>query len=96
MEKTYYETCPDCGAHLDPGEKCDCKAEAVKIQSPARIVTIKQLVAMGYPTRYVRRIVNDPRQTFAWRMHPQNPKSTYLIDLDKLEQYKERQIKLSR
>ena len=20
----YYRTCPDCGAHLDPGERCDC------------------------------------------------------------------------
>lgn len=20
----YYKTCPYCGAHLDPGEKCDC------------------------------------------------------------------------
>lgn len=23
----YYRTCPDCGAHLDPGEECDCKDE---------------------------------------------------------------------
>ena len=23
----YYWTCPDCGANLDPGEKCDCKNE---------------------------------------------------------------------
>lgn len=22
---TYYRTCPKCGAHLDPGEKCDCE-----------------------------------------------------------------------
>ena len=22
-----YITCPDCGAHLDHGEKCDCKQE---------------------------------------------------------------------
>jgi hypothetical protein len=20
----YFKTCPDCGAHLDPGEVCDC------------------------------------------------------------------------
>lgn len=20
----YYDTCPNCGANLDPGEKCDC------------------------------------------------------------------------
>lgn len=23
-----YKTCPDCGAHLDPGERCDCKEES--------------------------------------------------------------------
>ncbi len=21
----YYWTCPNCGAHLDPGERCDCE-----------------------------------------------------------------------
>ena len=23
----YYRTCPHCGAHLDPGEVCDCQKE---------------------------------------------------------------------
>jgi len=22
---SYYRTCPHCGAHLDPGERCDCR-----------------------------------------------------------------------
>lgn len=22
-----YVTCPNCGAHLDPGEQCDCQEE---------------------------------------------------------------------
>lgn len=22
---SYYHTCPDCGANLDPGERCSCK-----------------------------------------------------------------------
>lgn len=25
MNGRYYHTCPDCGANLDPDEKCDCK-----------------------------------------------------------------------
>jgi len=24
---TYYWTCPECGANLDPGEKCDCEQD---------------------------------------------------------------------
>ncbi len=24
-----YRTCPDCGAALDPGEKCDCRGKPV-------------------------------------------------------------------
>lgn len=23
----YYDTCPFCGANLDPGERCDCMSE---------------------------------------------------------------------
>ena len=23
----YYKTCPHCGAHLDPAERCDCRAK---------------------------------------------------------------------
>ena len=25
LKTTYYDTCPFCGAHLDPGEHCDCR-----------------------------------------------------------------------
>lgn len=24
MNKPYYNVCPNCGAHLDPSERCDC------------------------------------------------------------------------
>lgn len=24
---SFYRTCPDCGANLDPGEPCDCQAQ---------------------------------------------------------------------
>ena len=28
----YYNVCPDCGASLDPGEKCDCQEESEEKQ----------------------------------------------------------------
>ena len=31
---SYYKTCPHCGAHLDPGERCDCRpvvSEALRL-----------------------------------------------------------------
>lgn len=30
---TYYRTCPECGAHLDPEEKCDCIKKSVCAQT---------------------------------------------------------------
>lgn len=27
---SYYNVCPICHAHLDPGEKCECKLERAK------------------------------------------------------------------
>ncbi len=29
-KRTDYRICPECGAALDPGERCDCQAEADK------------------------------------------------------------------
>lgn len=26
MKHRFYNICPDCGASLDPGERCDCHA----------------------------------------------------------------------
>ena len=31
----YYHTCPDCGANLDPGEKCDCQTNNIYITKEA-------------------------------------------------------------
>lgn len=29
----YYNPCPECGANLDPGEKCDCNKKESACQS---------------------------------------------------------------
>lgn len=31
----YYRICPECGAYLDPGEKCTCHEELEKKKSEA-------------------------------------------------------------
>lgn len=32
---SYYRTCPHCGAHLDPGESCDCTISQVCTEARA-------------------------------------------------------------
>lgn len=29
----YYRVCPDCKAHLDPDEKCDCKKKEADLRA---------------------------------------------------------------
>lgn len=46
----YYDTCPECGANLDPGERCDCrrsdgyqyieKERAAKADTPSKNTSI--------------------------------------------------------
>jgi len=38
-KKVYFRECPECGAHLDPGETCDCQQKSdygVKMKTPGR------------------------------------------------------------
>lgn len=52
MEKSYYHTCPICGANLDPGETCDCMSEQIK----KRLTKFKKMEDDGVidrPTRLV-------------------------------------------
>lgn len=32
----YYRVCPDCGATLDPGERCDCEGQLSFLPPPPR------------------------------------------------------------
>ena len=38
MKTTYYNTCPHCGAALDPGEKCDCRAAKKEAKPSGAII----------------------------------------------------------
>lgn len=38
---SYYQICPYCGSHLDPGEKCDCQKKESAAQSEANTLSGK-------------------------------------------------------
>lgn len=38
---SYYKTCPYCGAHIDPGETCDC-TESKREQIKAEILELTE------------------------------------------------------
>lgn len=35
MKHDYFKVCEWCGAHLDPGEKCDCRGDDRKEGEPS-------------------------------------------------------------
>ena len=41
---SYYKTCPHCGAHLDPGELCDCIKTAIERMTEEEVGEVLQLV----------------------------------------------------
>ena len=47
-----YVTCPCCGANLDPGEKCDCQNNAVKVMQDEELVNLIYFFAKRKPSRY--------------------------------------------
>lgn len=46
----YYCTCPNCGATLDPGEKCNCNGTRVITATiqPPKIVARKHICSTAY------------------------------------------------
>lgn len=42
-----FDTCPHCGANLDPGEKCDCKAEKASSTMTPYEKTYAKVLATG-------------------------------------------------
>lgn len=53
---SYYRICPHCGAHLDPGEVCDCRDNEKTALGAAnteggRVDTSDQTVSTSHDTR---------------------------------------------
>jgi len=39
----FYRTCNSCGAHLDPGERCDCQRDKPVMRAPGKVpLTVKR------------------------------------------------------
>lgn len=38
---SYFRTCPYCGVHLDPGEKCDCRRA---VESNQKSKPVKKII----------------------------------------------------
>lgn len=38
----YYSICSECGAYLDPGEKCDCYEEKRKQEEKSRSLLVEE------------------------------------------------------
>lgn len=55
---TYYRVCPCCGAHLDPGEVCDCR-ENEKTPANAGGGKVEQSVSRTVSTSYDTRETED-------------------------------------
>ena len=51
---SFYNTCPHCGANLDPGERCDC--EEIQIENERAIV---KMIAIGKNGQYVIQWQNE-------------------------------------
>ncbi len=43
---TPYRICPDCGSHLDPGERCECQRDHSRC-APGAPATVRLLAADG-------------------------------------------------
>lgn len=57
----FYDTCPDCGANLDPGETCDCRQQRIPIESvtPASREELREKASALIKTAESRRRDND-------------------------------------
>ena len=54
----YYKTCPYCGAHLDPGEHCDCTKE----RSEKMTISPRNPVVLNYIVK-IKRFSQNERST---------------------------------
>lgn len=55
----YFKTCPNCGAHLDPGENCDCSWDYYQGIGPEHGICVRKKDAFCYA---LERIANGTQE----------------------------------
>lgn len=66
------------------------------MQYEKKIMSKKELMAMGFPERLLLRAFATPGQTFAWRANPLARTSPLLFDTDGFEKWRLGQVKISK
>ena len=57
------------------------------MEYPAKVMRAKELVAIGWPEKYLRQIYNTPGQKCAWKRN-NSVNSPILFDTDELEKFR--------
>lgn len=55
----YFRICPNCGSHLDPGERCDCLEDVVK---RVAAVKIKNSYITAKPNHFPKSDISSRRK----------------------------------
>ena len=85
----YYKTCPYCGAHLDPGERCDCtkeRSEKMDIidyipHGKDNAITRAELCSItNLQDRPVRELIETARRNGTIILNDQDGKGYYISD----------------
>lgn len=63
------------------------------MEYPKQIMSKKELLDMGFTRAYLDRVSNTKGQTIAFRLNPNNPRSTLLFDTRGLEKFRLSEIK---
>ena len=48
----YYRECPRCGAHLDPGEHCDCKDDKKPVVAKSTVKRAEEMIRLEKDGQY--------------------------------------------
>lgn len=63
------------------------------MEYPKQIMSKKELLDMGFTRAYLDRVSTTKGQTVAFRLNPNNPRSTLLFDTRGLEKFRLSEIK---